>query len=175
MPQLRKVLIAILVVIASSAAAVADTVQKDPQNRFTITVPVGWRVTTTDESMKLTMGDTVITILHLDGQKTALTALQAGIAQTSEGFQGGQEMQHGEAMLGGEHALFANYSAIDDRSIEVYLRFVATDSGWVFFASATQNGFSALHDTLVRIERSFQLTPKAVATPPAAQPATPKE
>jgi hypothetical protein len=168
MPQLRNVLIAILVVIAASAAAVADTVQKDPQNRFTITVPVGWHVTTTDESMKLTMGDTVITILHIDGQKTALQVLQAGMAQTSEGFQGGQEMQHGEAMLGGEHALFANYSAFDDRAIEVYLRFVATDSGWVFSASATQNGFSALHDTLVRIERSFQLTPKAATTPPAA-------
>jgi hypothetical protein len=79
-----------------------------------------------------------------------------------ESFGGGRESEHGETTLGGEHAIFFNYDVEDDRSIEMLLHVVATDSGWVYFAGTTAAGFSSLRDTLHRIESSFHL--RAAAT-----------
>jgi hypothetical protein len=153
-----------------SMFAGADTLQKDPENRFTVLVPLGWRVTSTPEKMQMTMGDSFVHILHVPGQGSAMKALQYAVGQAGEMFAGGQALEHGETTMGGEHALFANYSGYDDRSVAVYLRFVATDSGWVFYAGSPQSGFTTLRDTFLKIEHSFQLTKGDPVSPAPSEP-----
>lgn len=153
-----------------SVFASADNLQKDPQNRFSVLVPLGWRVINSPDKMQLTMGDSFVHILHAPGNVSAMQALQYAVGQAGEMFAGGQSLEHGETTLGGEHALFANYSGYDDRSVAMYIRFVATDSGWVFYAGSPQSGFTTLRDTFLKIEHSFQLT-KPESAPPS-QPAT---
>jgi hypothetical protein len=160
----------VLLLIVVSICASAENVQSDPQHRFTIVVPLGWKVTTSAETMKLTMGDSFIQILHFPGQASAMKVLQVAMSQASESFAGGQPLQQGETAFGGEHAIFANYAAYDDRSVSVYLRFVATDSGWVFYAGSPQSGFTTLRETFLKIEHSFQLTNATPATPANSAP-----
>jgi hypothetical protein len=155
-----RICFAIVLALTTGSLLYADSEQKDPQGRFTIEVPSGWRVVTSNDEMKLTMGDSVIIVRHLDGVDTAKKALIASIQVASEGYAGFMAMEQGETALGGQHAVFANFSAYDDRSISVYLRCVATDSGWSFFAASPQSGFSTLRDTLIKIEQSFKLVKK---------------
>jgi hypothetical protein len=150
-------LVASLLLGVLVAMALADTEQNDPNHRFTVEVPSGWRVVATPDEMRLSMGDTLIVIRHLDGVDSAKKALIATVQQMSEGYAGFMAMEQGETTFGGQHSVFANFSGYDDRSISVYLRCVATDSGWAFFAASPQSGFSTLRDTLIRIERSFKL------------------
>jgi hypothetical protein len=155
----------VLLLIVWSICAHAENAESDPQHRFTIVVPLGWKVTTTTDAMKMTMGDSFIQILHFPGQGSAVKVLQVAMSQASESFAGGQPLQQGETTFGGERAIFANYAAYDDRSVSVYLRFVATDSGWVFYAGSPQSGFTTLRETFLKIEHSFQLTNTSPATP----------
>ena len=78
-----------------SLFAGADNVQKDPENRFTVIVPLGWRVTTTPDKMQMTMGDSFVHIMHVSGQGSAMNALQYAVRQASEMFAGGQALEHG--------------------------------------------------------------------------------
>ncbi len=161
----------VLMLAVLSICARAENVESDPQHRFTIVVPLGWKVTTTADAMKLTMGDSFIQILHFPGQGSALKVLQVAMSQASESFAGGQPLQQGDTVFGGEHAIFANYAAYDDRSVSVYLRFVATDSGWVFYAGSPQSGFTTLRETFLKIEHSFQLMNSPPVTPANSAPA----
>jgi hypothetical protein len=160
MRALLRLLFASLLVLMLGSAALADSEQKDPQGRFTIEVPSGWRVVASNDEMKLTMGDSVIVFRHLDGVDTAKKALIGTVQQASEAYAGFMSMEQGETRFGGQHAVFANLSAYDERSISVYIRCVATDSGWSFFAASPQSGFSTLRDTLIKIEQSFKLLKK---------------
>lgn len=170
-------LLVVLAVVVLCATVPAQNVQKDPQNRFAISTPVGWKVVTTDDKMKLTMGDSFINITHVSGQNTAFKVLQAALGQGAENLQGGQELERGETTFGGEHAVYVNFSAYDDRSIAMYGRVVANDSGWVFFAGSPQTGFSTLLPIFLKIEHSFQLTKDGVPQrtlppPPPPEPVT---
>ena len=160
MRMLLHILCTSLLVLMLPVGARAETEQKDPQGRFTVDVPSGWRLVASNDEMKLTMGDSVITIRHLDGVDSAQKALIASVQIMWEGYSGFMAMERGETSLGGQHAVFANFSAYDDRSISVYLRCVATDSGWSFFAASPQSGFTTLRDTLIKIEQSFKLVKK---------------
>jgi hypothetical protein len=165
----RSLVVAFAFILLSTLSP-ADIVQKDPQNRFTVTVPLGWKITSADDAMKLTMGDSFVRILRIDGQTSSLKVLQAAVGLAGETFAAGQELDHGETTFGGEHAVFANFSAYDDRSVAMYLRFVATDSGWVFYAGSPQSGFTFLRQTFLNIEHSFQLTKAAAADPAPTSP-----
>lgn len=171
MSILRHFRCVVLLLMALAVCAGAQTLQSDPQQRYTIDVPLGWKVTTTADAMKLTMGDSFIQILHFPGQGSAVKVLQVAMSQASESFAGGQPLQQGETIFGGEHAIFANYAAFDDRSVSVYLRFVATDSGWVFYAGSPQSGFTTLRETFLKIEHSFRFTNSSSATPANPEPA----
>lgn len=151
---------AFLLVLATSSLLHGDSEQKDPLERFTLTVPSGWRVVASKDEMKLTMGDSTIIVRHLDGLNNAQKALVATLQMSTENYFGFMKMEDGPAILGGEHALAANFSAYDEHYTSVYIRCVATDSGWTFYAVSPQNGFSALRETLIRVEQSFQLTKK---------------
>lgn len=166
--------VALIALVVLSCAARSDTLQSDTQHHFSVNVPTGWRATSGADELKLTMGDSFITIKHFAGQATAAKTLQASFGELGQGFVGGQVLQQGETTLGGEHAVFANLAAFDDRSVAVYLRVVATDSGWVFFAGSPQNGFSFLRDTFLKIEHSLQFAkpPAPAANPPAPGQAT---
>lgn len=158
-----RVLMAMVLLLSALARA---EVRQDPQGRFSVDAPIGWKMTIHDDKMKLTMGDSYIEIFHVDGQKSAVKVLQSALGEV-EGFPGGRQLGNGETTLGGEHAVFANFASVDDRSVTMYLRFVATDSGWVFSFVTPQTGFTTLHPSLTTIENSFQLTK-------TASPATPK-
>ena len=169
MPVLRSVAKSILALSALSATLFAQNIHNDPQHRFTISVPVGWHVTTNEHEMKLTMGDSVIHIMHVDGQNSAANAAQIVMGDVPERFTDVMPTGTGETVLGGDKATFYDCAAYDDRSIAVNLHFTATDSGWVFFALTSQAGFSSLRDTFRKIEASFMLTkniPSATPPPP---------
>ena len=154
-----RICLTVVLVIASSSLLYADGEQKDPLERFTITVPSGWRVVASKDEMKLTMGDSTIIVRHFDGVN-AQKALVASLQMSTESYFGFMKMEDGPTTLGGEHALAANFSAYDERYVSVYIRCVASDSGWTFYAVSPQNGFSALRETLIRVEQSFKLTKK---------------
>ena len=156
----------LLLFIASSSFGQCQTIQSDDQHQFTVSVPLGWRVTKGEHGMKLSMSDSVIHILHVDVKDSPQQAAQVGVSESGENFSGIIPTSRGDALLGGEKASEFNFNAYDDRGIPFYLHVVASKSGWVFFAASTQAGFSSLRDTFQKIENSLMLTKNI----PSAEP-----
>jgi hypothetical protein len=162
----HRLLCLVLLVASFSAYAAAQNIQSDPDHQFTISVPLGWRVAKTEHGMKLSMSDSVIHIMHIDGQNTRQNAAQIAIMQSGENFTAMTPAENGDSILGGDPASYFNFKGYDDRAISIYLHVVASQSGWVFFAFSTEAGFPALRQTFYNIEKSFILTKNI----PSAEP-----
>ncbi len=171
MRVLRCALFLALLALFMTAQAGAQNIVGDDEHRFTIAVPVGWKVTNKPDHMKLTMGDSVIHIMYIPGQGSAAKAGEAALGTSGESYVNAEETDKGLATLGGDDGVFVNFRAYDDRSVSTLVHVIATKSGWVFFAATSEAAYSSLRDQFTKIEKSFVLTkniPQAGPPPESA-------
>src|SRR5260221_13569491 len=64
----------------------ADTIYRDPRNRFTINVPTGWGQSAADGSMQLTRGDAYVTLMTVDAQDDARALVSGAVQQISRAW-----------------------------------------------------------------------------------------
>src|SRR5947199_10766636 len=85
----------------------ADLVYRDPQGRFSLTVPAGWTPATDASGVQFTRGRAYITVLVVDGQGTTQTLASSIMQQVGSKWQNFQPFDPEQTTLGGRPATFA--------------------------------------------------------------------
>ncbi|ABF40797.1 hypothetical protein Acid345_1796 [Candidatus Koribacter versatilis Ellin345] len=170
MRTLRYALLLTFLASVMASLAAAQNIVSDDDHRFTVAVPIGWRVIKLPDHMKLTMGDSVIHIMYIPGQPSAAKVGEAALGASGESYVNAVETEKGVATLGGDDGVFVNFQAYDERSVDTLVHVVATKSGWCFFAATSDAAYSSLRVQFDKIEKSFALTKNIPQATPAPEP-----
>jgi hypothetical protein len=153
-----------------------DSLFRDPQDRFSVTVPAGWTAAGSGEgALRLTAGEAHCAITVLDGDTPALEIVTGTVSRFESEWQDFQVIGPGERTVAGRRGLYAQATGIA-RQAAMMLRIWAIPFGLrtlVLTSVTPQSGIASLGKDLEKIEQS--LTPLGLppAPPAAAQPAIP--
>lgn len=149
-----------------------DSRYRDPQDRFSVTVPAGWTAAGAGENgLRLTSGEAHCTITVLDGDTSSLEIVMETVSRFESEWQDFQVIGPGERTIAGRRGLYAQATGIA-KEVASVLRIWAIPFGLrtlVLISVAPQSGIASVEKDLEKIGQS--LTPLG---PPPAPPAPPQ-
>jgi hypothetical protein len=141
----------------------------DPQGRFTVQVPSGWRaVPINADCIQISNGGAYLTIIVSGGDPGM--AMDAIAHQFSGQWHRFTKVREGDVPLGGHTGMFATYSGVNPQGADANLKLIAmSDEGrtYLIMVSATKAEFLRSKSALDQIEQSFQVGSTDVGRPPA--------
>ncbi len=138
----------------------APTTYRDHANRFSITVPVGWRIRPLGDSVQVVRGDSYLSVLVFE-HTSDVSALVAVLGQKmGNKWQRFQTVGQGKSTLAGFEASTASFSGQNPRGVDSVLKLaglVSNHTAYVLVIGATKTDLPKVQDTLTQIEHSFSL------------------
>jgi hypothetical protein len=168
---IRALLCLILPAAGLSLAQPAGTFA-DPQGRFSLAVPAGWKAAPRNaDAVQLSSGGAYVTAMVLSGADPNLFIDAIG-KQAGGQWRGFAQARGGETRLAGRAGVYAVYAGTNPAGVPAYLELMAApDQGRTFLLmiSAPQADFARLKPAFDQIERSLRIDAStATASPPAA-------
>jgi hypothetical protein len=166
------VILSLISVLAGSSAGQGPTFQ-DPQGRFTLQAPPGWKVTPlNNDAVQLANAPAFVTVMVLPGEDAQLF-LDSVARQTGSQWRGFTEARRGETQLGGVKGAYVTYAGTNPMGADSYLELIAItgrNCTYLMMISAPKPEFARFQSAFDRIEKSFTLTAgitAGTAAPPA--------
>ena len=155
----------------------AQSVYRDPQQRFMLRVPAGWTATGNDAGVSLAHGRAYASFVVVDASASPAEMVDGFAGQVGKQWKAVEELKRGERHLGGQPGAFAFYSGTNPAGARAFLKIAASagasgGKAYVMFLSATETEFAALKNDFDTIEGGF--LPGGPA-PPARSAAVPPE
>ena len=143
----------------------------DPQGRFTLQLPAGWRaVTLNPDCIQISNGGAYLTVIVSSGDPgMAMDAVEHQFGGQWHGF---EQTSSAEVLLAGRPATSVTYAGTNPQGVPANLRLVGMSDGnrtYLMMTSATKVEFARTSQALDRIEHSFHINGSSVspAQPPA--------
>jgi hypothetical protein len=136
------------------------SIYSDPQRRFHVRVPVGWRASASENGAALSRGSGFVNVLVVDGERPGRDLVAALTGQVGQQWRDFQQLQTGGSTLAGLRADYAVSVGTNPKGIPALLKVIATTGQGRTFAlmvSAPQAEFESVKADLTQIERSFSL------------------
>ncbi len=155
--------------LACELQAQRPAVFNDPQGRFAIQAPAGWKATALNsDAVQLANGAAYVTLMVLPGGDPAIF-LGAIARQTGGQWKGFREAHRGAAQFAGRSGQYATYQGTNPAGADAYLEMMAvSDQGstYLLMISAPAAEFGRFQGAFDQIEKSFTLTARASKVPP---------
>jgi len=155
----------------SSNSAAAN--YRDPQQRFTLRIPQGWKTTQMNhDAVQFSSGAAYVTLLVLPSTDPELMLNSIGTA-TGKQWKNFAEARRGTANFGGRTGQYVTYSGINPMGSDSYFQLLAVTDGsltYLLMTSAPKADFTRMKSAFGQIAQSFTLTapPKVADGPPPA-------
>jgi hypothetical protein len=147
--------------LAAAPLVHAQSPYTDPDARYTLQVPPGWRVEAQAGGVSLLKGPAYASVLKVGGRgapKGLVEALGQKFLSQWQRFAG---TSSGDVQFGGKPGAYAWFTGINPRGAEAVLKIVATvegETGYAMVISALRSDFPAYKGDLEQIEAGFRLT-----------------
>jgi len=180
----------LILVIAAFSPVFAQKPQtfSDPQGRFTVQVPPGWRaVPLNADCIQIANGGAYLTVIVTGGDPGM--AMDAIVHQFSGQWHGFAKVRGSDVQLAGHAAASVTYAGTNPQGAGANLKLIGMSDGgrtYLLMISATKAEFQRSSSALDQIEQSFQVkadgggnpgdqppSPKPPSTPAAAPVAPP--
>lgn len=160
----NSVIIFALLSLSVFALAQPGASYHDPQNRFSLQTPAGWKTAQLNaDNVQFTSGTAYATVLVLPGSNGGMF-MDAIARQTEKQWHGFTEVGRGDMSLAGRAAKYVTYSGTNPLGADAYLQMIAvSDQGRTFLCmfSASKPEYAALKGTFDKIGQSFQIAASA--------------
>ncbi|MDM0021096.1 hypothetical protein [Variovorax saccharolyticus] len=139
----------------------AQSTYTDPDGRYSLQVPPGWRVEPQGGGVSLLKGPAYASLMKVGGRgapKGLVEALGQKFPSQWQRFTG---TSAGEVQFGGRPGAYAWFTGVDPRGTEAVLKIVATvegETGYAMMSAAPRSDFPAYKADLEKIEAGFRLT-----------------
>jgi hypothetical protein len=168
-------LLASLLAAPERAAAQAPPNYRDPQGRFSLRIPPGWKtVQMNSDAVQFSSGAGFVTLLTLPSTDPDLM-LNAIATSTGKQWKNFTGARRGNANFGGLPGKYATYSGVNPMGSDSYFELLGVSDGsltYLLLTSAPKADFTRMKDAFDQIERSFTLTaPASVPEGPPPSPA----
>jgi len=154
-------LAAVALVAAAPALHAQQSTYTDPQQRYTLLVPPGWRAEPQGGGVSLLNGPAYASVIRVPGQGAPKSLVEALAQRFPAQWQNFAGSSAGDAQFGGRPGAYGWFTGINPRGAEAVLKVVATvdgDSGYAMMISAPRADFPKYKQDLERIEAGFRLT-----------------
>ena len=169
---MRLTVVLALSLVAIPCARCQSGTYTDPQHRYTVSIPSGWRATQLNsDAVQFSNGTAYLTAMVLGGDPA--TSMNALARQTAGQWRGFAEANHGAMRLAGRQGSYATYSGTNPAGAAAYLILMsAADAGRTFLLmeSAPQGDFGRIKPGFDEIERSLRIAPPEAPSAPAPPP-----
>ena len=133
----------------------------DPQGRFSLAVPAGWKAAPLNaDAVQLSNGGAYVTAMVLAGSDANMFIDAIG-RQAGGQWRGFAQARRGETRLAGRAGVYAVYAGTNPAGVPAYLELMAAADGgrtFLLMVSAPQADFARLKPAFDRIEQSLQIT-----------------
>lgn len=159
-PASRIAGVALIIIAGLSlpAHAQGSRTYRDPDGRFTLTIPAGWNAAPAKGGVVVTRGNASAVFSPFDGATGPQQIVAALAAQYGAQWRNLSRFDAGEFQIGGQPAAYAMYTGVSPRGAESLLRVAGVGQGREAFAiiiSVPREEFNAASPTLQAIESSF--------------------
>lgn len=160
----NRVIIFALLSLSVFALAQPGASYHDPQNRFSLQAPAGWKTAQLNaDNVQFTSGTAYATVMVLPGSNGGMF-MDAIARQTGKQWHGFTEVGRGDMRLAGRAAKYVTYSGANPLGADAYLQMIAvSDQGRTFLCmfSAAKPEYTTLKGAFDKIEQSFQIAASA--------------
>lgn len=141
--------------------ASAETMYRDPRQRFTLAVPDGWTAAPRDFGANLSCDKAYASLVVMERPGVARDLVSFFSAQLAGQWQNWRELERGDVRFGDQAGTFAVYSGTNPEGVEAVVKIVAVataDTAYALLMSVPVAGFDeAMRRDLARIEQGFTL------------------
>jgi hypothetical protein len=141
-------------------AFAADPVYRDPQGRFTLSLPASWIPAQDENGVRFTRGRAYIAVLALKAQGSAQALLSSVGQSVSAQWKDFQIFDSEAATFGGAQGVFTTAVGINPAGYRAFLAFYAVESGntgYVMLQSGPVEEMKNVDAEMDRIAQSFTL------------------
>jgi hypothetical protein len=131
---------------------------RDPQGRFAISVPDGWRATASNRGVVVAAGSAYAMVAPFDGAASSEQVVGTLGQQYASQWRNLQIVNRGPTPVSGVRGEYVVYQGINPNGVPALLRIAGAASGgqaWAIVISAPLQEFNRLSPTLQQIEMSF--------------------
>ncbi|HLM99488.1 MAG TPA: hypothetical protein VK335_09420 [Bryobacteraceae bacterium] len=176
--RIRGILTLVITTLSLVYAQLTQTFN-DPQGRFTLQLPAGWRaVTLNPDCIQISNGGAYLTVIVSGGDPGL--AMDAVAHQFGRQWHGFEQISSSEVLLAGRPAKSMTYAGINPQGAAASLSLIGMNDSsrtYLIMTSTTKVEFAHASRTLDQIEQSFHINGSAVApaqpVAPVASPAPP--
>ena len=150
--------------LAGAPALHPQPTYTNPQQRYPLQVPPGWRAEPQGGGVSLLNGPAYASVMRVPGKGAPRSLVEALAQRFPSQWQNFAGSSAGDAQFGGRPGAYGWFTGINPRGAEAVLKVVATvdgDSGYAMMISAPRADFPKYKLDLERIEAGFRLTPGA--------------
>ncbi len=159
-------------VISTVSLAYGQQTFHDPQGRFSVQLPVGWRaVALNPDCVQISNGGAYLTVTVSGGDPGM--AMDAVAHQFSGQWRGFTKMSSSEVLLAGRPATSVTYAGTNPKGAAATLKLIGMSDGdrtYLIMTSATEDELGRSGRALDHIEQSFHVNAVSIAP---AQPSVP--
>ena len=155
--------------MALACPGAAQSVYRDPQQRFTLRVPPGWTPAGGESGANLVRGRAYASLAVMDSRSTAPELVSEVAGRVGQQWKAMNEVKRGTGLVGGREGAFAFFSGSNPAGAQAFLKIsavVVSGKGYVLFLSAPQAEFGGLKSDFDAIEAGF--LPAGTGVPGAA-------
>lgn len=152
--------VGVLAVASLSHASASGTLYRDPQNRFTLQVPTGWKLRPLGDSVQVVRGNAYVSVMIFDHNSDAEGLVRSLSRQVNSKWKQSEPVTYGTSSLAGSTAITAAFSGINPQGIEAVLQMAGTsarDTVYVLVISSPKSDLPQMRTLLGQIAGSFRL------------------
>lgn len=150
----------VLAVTSFSHASATGTLYRDPQDRFTLQVPTGWKLRPLGDSVQVVRGDAYVSVMIFDHDSDAESLVRSLSRQISSKWKQSEEISYGTSSVAGLSATSAAFSGINPQGVEAVLQMAGTSAkgtAYVLVMSSPKSDLQKVRAILGQIAASFRL------------------
>ena len=160
-PMILPTLLLAAAPLAAELTHAEPSTYSDPDGRFTLQVPNGWRVEPQGGGVSLLKGPAYASVLTAAGRGAPAGMVEALAQRFGSQWQRFAGTSSGNVQFGGKPGAYAWFTGVNPRGTEAVLKIAATveaGTGYAMLISAPRSEFAAYKGELERIEAGFRLT-----------------
>ena len=158
----------ILTLIEPALASDKGSTYRDPQHRFSLFVPSGWKLRPLSDSVQVVRGDAYLTVL-IFGHSSDPESLVGNLSrQISNKWKQPSQVAYGQSTVAGLKAATATLHGINPDGVEAVLQLAGVsenETAYVLVISSPKSDLPKLQGTLSHIAASFRVSSNPVEKP----------
>lgn len=155
-----------------NASTEHSTTYRDPKNRFTLTVPAGWKTQALGDGVQIVRGDSYESVVVFENATDAGAMVDDLQSQIGKKWQKFDVTKRADSTLGGQKASVLWATGMNPHGQEAFIKFTGVINGKVglVLVSGFLKSEGKMADTLTGIESSFELASGTTAAVPSVRP-----